>query len=190
MEKTLTNKRLEKRFNVWLYIGILYISFFAATFFENEMELYSLINQLNLIFSPLYGYFPYSFEIILRMLLPLINVGLFEIFSRIFFKLSNAFSFGSVTMNGKDFVAALRLFVIFENFALGVLNLCYYLFNFLIPLGMVVISFVITSTAYFLFFMYINKYYLDPKTSHRAFRIMALFYLVFTFANIAGGLLI
>ena len=190
MEKTATNKRLENRFNVWIYIGVLYISFIAATYFESEMTLNSVISQLNSIFSPVYGYIPFFFEIIIRLIIPLFYVGLFELFSRIFYRLSNTFSFGSVTMSGKDFVSALRLFVILENLAMGVLNLFYFLFNFIIPLGMVVISFIITSTAYFMFYMYINKYYLDPKTSHRAFRIMATFYLIYTFFTIAGGLLV
>ncbi len=143
-----------------------------------------------MLFSTIGSYVPYILMIMLRIIAPLISVALFELFSRVFYALSNTVSFGAITMKSGDFVSALRLFVILSNIGLGLLNLLYYFFNFLIPLGMVVLEFAVVSAAYILFFMYINKYYLDKKTAHRAFLAMAIIYLLFSLFNIAGGLLL
>ncbi len=188
MEKAIKN--IEKRFNVWVYAAALYISYGIGNFLNNEITVYSVIGQLNMLFATIGGYAPYALMVIMRFIVPLISVGLFEVFSRVFFALSNSFSLGAVTMQSKDFVGCLRIFVILSNLAHGVLNLLYYFFNFLIPLGMAVLSFAVTSAAYLLFFMYIKKYYLDKKTAHRAFRTMAMIYLLFSFFDIAGGILI
>lgn len=188
--KLKTKINLEKRYKNWYYLIALYISFFVGNLFETEMTVYTLIGQLNMLFSSINGFVPYAVVVFLNVIIPLFHVLLFHVFARVFYGLSNAFSFGAISMQSKDFVSALRLFVIFLNLALGFLNLFYYLFNFLIPLGMLVLNFAFTTTAYLLFFMYIYKHYLDKKTAHRAFRTMALFYLTFTLFNLAGGILI
>lgn len=191
MENNLkAKKNIEKRFKVWVYVVALYLSFVIGGYFNSEITVYSIIGQLNMLFSTVNGYTPYGVAIVLKLVVPLISLALFEIFSRVFYSLCNTFSLGAVTMTSNDFVRALRIFVILENLALGALNLLFYFFNFLIPLGMVVLSFAITTTAYTLFFMYINKHYLDKKTAYRAFRIMAVLYLAMSFVNIAGGTLI
>jgi hypothetical protein len=191
MEKAQNNlKNFEKKYPWWLYLCGLYLSYLIGNFFNTEMTVYSIIGQLNMLFSTIGSYVPYILMIMLRIIAPLISVALFELFSRVFYALSNAVSFGAITMKSKDFVSALRLFVILSNIGLGLLNLLYYFFNFLIPLGMVVLEFAVVSTAYILFFTYIDKYYLDKKTAHRAFSTMAIIYLLFSLFNIAGGLLL
>ena len=189
MEKV--KKNLEKRYNVWFYVAALYVSYFVGNYLQNEMTIYGIIGQFNMLMSLISNNgLPYLFVVMLKLLIPLVQVGLFELFSRVFFGLSNSFSFGSVNMKSNDFVAALRIFVIMLNLALGLLNLLYYLFNFLIPLGFIVLTFMLTTAAYFMFFIYINKHYLDKKTAHRAFRTMSMLYLAITFFNLAGGIIL
>lgn len=187
MEKT--KPLIEKRYNKWIYIGVLYLSFIIGNLFNYETSAYSIIGQLNMLFSSAGSYVPYAVGVIIKLVAPLISVALFEIFSRVFYGLSNSFSLGAITMSSRDFTAALRIFVILSNLAHGILTFMYYFFNFLIPLGMIVLSFAITSVAYVMFFLYIDKHYLDKKTAHRAFRTMAVFYLAFSLFNIAGGIL-
>jgi hypothetical protein len=181
---------IEKRYNKWVYIGALYLSYIAGAYLQSEMTIYGVIDNFSMLLSTIQQQAPYSTVIFLRLLIPLLHVGLFELFSRIFYALCNTFSFGAVSMSSKDFVSCLRIFVILANIALGILNLLYYFYNFLIPIGFMVLSFAITTGAYFMFFMYINKHYLDKKTAHRAFRIMAIFYLSISFFNIVGGLIL
>lgn len=181
---------IEKRFNVWVYIAALYLSFLAGSYLQNEIAANSVISYYNMLFNEVYGQMPYVFGIIIKLIVPALHVALFELFSRIFYVICNAMSFGAVRMSSKDFVAALRIFVILANLALGVLNLFYFFFNFLIPLGFMVLEFAIYTAAYFLFFVYIYKRYLDKKTAHRAFRTMAMLYMFVSLFNIVGGLML
>lgn len=190
MDKQNIKNNIENKFNIWIYVIALYISYIIGDFFNTEITMFTFINQLNMLFSTINSNTPYAVEILLRFFIPLISVGLFELFARVFYGLTNTFSLGALNIKSKDFVNVLRVFVIAANLLLGVLNLLYYFFNFLIPLGMVVLEFTIMSAAYLFFFLYLNKYYLDKKTAHRAFRTMALIYLGFTFFGIAGGILL
>jgi fatty acid desaturase len=181
---------IEKRFNVWVYIAVLYLSFLAGTYLQSEIAANSVILNYNMLFGDVYGQMPYFYGIIIKLIVPVIHVALFELFARIFYVICNAMSFGAIRMTSKDFAACLRIFVILANFALGALNLLYYFFNFLIPLGFTVLGFAVYTAAYFWFFTYIYKHYLDKKTAHRAFRTMAVFYMAISLFNILGGLLL
>jgi len=188
--KIAENKRIENRFNVWWYVAVLYLSFLLGNYFDNEITLNTFINQLNMLFGTINSYTPYALGVVFRFLIPLISVGLFEIFARVFYGITNAFSLGALNIKVKDFVGVLRIFVIVSNLVMGIFNLLYFFFNFLIPLGKTVISFGVISAAYLLFFLYINKYYLDKKMAHRAFRTMALLYLVYSFFTITRGVIL
>jgi hypothetical protein len=181
---------LERRFHKRWYHLALYLALFAGTFFQNELAIDSLVSQLNYIFSDAYGQLSIAFVYVFRFLAPLIHLLVFELISRFVYMYTNRLTFGAVGLTAPQFVSALRLFVILGNLAFGIFNLLFYFYNFLIPLGQIVLRFFIMTAAYFLFYLYIDKHYLDPKGAHRVFRAMAILYLTFSLLNLLGGLLL
>ena len=153
------------------------------------MTVNTIINHLNLIFGAQYGSLGYGFVIILRIFMAAAEVLVFEIAVRVVFFMAGLISFGAVTMSYKNFAGVMRLFVIAKNIALGILGIFYYYFNYIITPGIIVGGFIINTAAYFCFFLYIKKYYLDEKMVHRAFRALALIYLGYSLMTIMGGIL-
>ncbi|NLK17261.1 MAG: hypothetical protein GX304_01880 [Clostridiales bacterium] len=172
--------RIEDRFNIWVYVLALYLSFLLGSFFENGMAVNSMFAQLSTLFKSIDGYIPYSLAVIIHMVIPMLSVALFELVARVFYSISNRLSRHAVAVGANRFVAALRPFVILINLVKAVLGLFYFLFPFLIPLGLTVLSFIVESAGFFLFFVYLSRHYLDKKTADKAFMVMAIFYLLYT----------
>lgn len=172
--------RLEDRFNVWIFIAALYVSFLAGNFFESEMAINTMLADLGTLFKTMEGYIPRAFLVIIHIIMPMLSVAIFELFARVFYSLSDRFSRHAIGIGANRFVSALRPFMILINLAKAVLCLFYYLFPFIIPLGLVVLTFAIESAGFLLFFLYIDRHYLDKKTADKAFMAMAIFYLVYT----------
>lgn len=184
-------KRIENRYNVWLYRLILCLTFFVGYYFSTGLNVNMVITQINYIFAEHSGPIPYAFEYILRFIIAVMQVVFVEIVARILFYVVNTFTIGALTMSLRNFVATARVFVILQNLIFAVLSIALYFFNFFIPFGLVAVKFVVTTGVFALFFAYINKHYLDPKVAHRAFRMMASFYLIYSLSTIlsASGVL-
>lgn len=187
--KVIQKKRLENRYNVWVYRAVLLLSFYLGKYFTTGMTVNTVITHLNMIFGSHYGPLSYSFIIVLRVVFAAMEVLITEIAARLVFMLSNSMSFGAVTMSYKNFVGSVRLFVIAKNLIFGIFGLLFYRYNFLIAMGVIVGDFVIATAVYFMFFLYIKKHYLDPKMVNRAFRVLAIIYFSYKLIPILGGVL-
>ncbi len=172
--------RIEDRFNAWVLVLALYLSFLLGNFFENEMAINTMFAQLSTLFKTIEGYIPYYFAVIMHFVIPLLSLALFELAARVFYFISDRLSRHAVGIGSTRFIRALRPFMILINLVKALLGLLYFFFPFLIPLGLSVLAFAVESAGFLLFFMYLGRHYLDKKTADKAFMVMAIFYLLYT----------
>lgn len=187
--KNYNKKLIENRYNVWLYVAVLFFAMLLGTHFQTGMQINSIVSNMNMLLGSEYGRASYGIYIFLRFFSAGISVVVFELLARGFYYLTNNFTFGALNMGINNFMRILRVFEILKYAALALLNLAFYFANFLIPIGITVISFAVSTAAYFLFFIYLNKHYLDPKAAHRVFRVMAVIYIMVSVFKVIGGLI-
>ena len=179
MEEIIRPKvRLEQRFNVWVYVIALYLSYLAGNFFNNDMAINTALSQVGSLFKSIDGYIPYAFVVVLHILTPMLSVAIFEVFSRVFYYITNSISRQAIGIGANRFTRSCGSWILI-NLVNGVLNIFYYFFPFLVPLGLNVLSFVIEGAGLLFFFFYLNKHYLDEKTADKAFLAVASFYLIY-----------
>ena len=61
---------IEKRYNKWVYIGALYLSYIAGAYLQSEMTIYGVIDNFSMLLSTIQQQAPYSTVILLRLIIP------------------------------------------------------------------------------------------------------------------------
>ena len=149
-----------------------YILLFAAVFYVNYLGNRSMI--VNIIKD--YQINETSVFIVASIIMALVQVGIFELISRLLFNfVSRKNMFKAFNCNKEQFMDVLRWFYIIRCVILGSISLLVLYFNFLLPLFNLVINFIISVIVYFIFFIWLKKLnYLNMALIHRTFLNLAV----------------
>jgi len=177
-------KLIENKFNVWWYIALLYLAALLGSSFEGEMTANFLLGQIGAMYGVSMSYVSYIF---IRLLVPVMSVLLFEGISRLLFIFIRRNTY-NLNVEMRHFVNALRLFETARLAITGLFGILFYFANFLIPLGLIIIDFIVSAVCYTGFFLYFNKNYLTAETSHKIFSSLATVFIIFNAITFIGGL--
>ena len=119
--------------------------------------------------------------ITLTIFIALLQVGIFELLSRILFShVSRKTGYKAFTCEKGQFVDILRWFYIIRCAILGSAFLFVYFFNFLLPLANLLFKFVISVISYYVFFIWLKKLNcLNKAVIHKTFLNFAVLVVLF-----------
>lgn len=167
-------KTLDKIFPRWVFYILLAVAVFYANYFTNTSIVYNTLKMFVASFSA-------SNIIILNIFVAIIEVGFFELISRIYYNyVSRNTGFKGLTCTKMQFVDTLRVFFIFKCICVGTAFISVYFFPYLIPIAVNTFNLFFSVVFYSLFFFYIKNKFINKEIGGKTFLYLAVPFLVYS----------